>query len=213
MCGATLPPRLHWWQAKGLPLLLNQALRQARRYRQARARGLRGYTCASPIMHLWRQMRRDMTASRGGRDKRGITLMMASGWSGLKCRFVPIFSKMWSETLLFGLPVMTSAMRAEEPIPFAAPVVRCKGASRRRGRPEGTAGTATLHHHRRADSASTSCTLRHRQIPQIAHVVRRQSAGLVRVPGHSWRGGGPRAHLLFSRRWAPPAWRRPRPHA
>ena len=36
-------------------------------------------------------------------------LMMPSGWSGRLCRLYPIFSKMWSVTLLFASPVITSA--------------------------------------------------------------------------------------------------------
>ena len=35
--------------------------------------------------------------------------MMPSGWSGRLCRLYPIFSKMWSVTLLFASPVITSA--------------------------------------------------------------------------------------------------------
>ena len=34
---------------------------------------------------------------------------MPSGWSGRLCRLYPIFSKMWSVTLLFASPVITSA--------------------------------------------------------------------------------------------------------
>jgi hypothetical protein len=54
---------------------------------------------------------------------------MPSGWSGRLCRLYPIFSKMWSVTLLFASPVITSVCEKGEE--------HGKGSRLRRGDDEG----------------------------------------------------------------------------